>query len=142
MIVKIPLRKIKLPGGGIHLYTNVFISKSKYTAIIDTGASQSLFHKDNIEELIEEYFETEDNDLSSGVNASLEGHEFVSIKEISIESLLIRELKIPVMNIEHIKNLYKEQFGLDVAGLIGGDILEKYNAVIDYKKSDLLLYKH
>ena len=142
MILTIPLKKIEIPGGGMHLAVSVSGNNFQSRAIIDTGASQSIFHKESIEDFISEIFEIDDDQMSSGVNAMLSGHQMAELNNLNIGPLSLNDIKVGIMDLTHIRNLYQNQMTLDICGLIGGDVLNKYKAEINYYKSVLILHKH
>lgn len=142
MIHKIPLKKIEILGGGMHLAAGINSTHFSNLAIIDTGASQSIFDYEIIDSFIIETYDADDDGLSSGVNSNLSDHKIARLGKLSLESMSLNKFKAGIMNLSHIRNLYKSQFDIEICGLIGGDILNLYNAVIDYQKSLLLLHKH
>ena len=65
--------------------------------------------------------------------------ELVTIKKLKIGDLEISDYKTILLDLSHVNNSY-EQIGLkQVDGVLGSDILLKYNAVIDYEKKILKL---
>ena len=53
--------------------------------------------------------------------------------------LKVENLKVALIDLSHINQLYYKATNLEICGLIGGDFLLKHKAVIDYKKKVLQL---
>jgi len=53
--------------------------------------------------------------------------------------LKCQDWTIALIDLTHVNNIYKKFTDKQVAGLIGSDFLFKFNAIIDYKKSELVL---
>jgi hypothetical protein len=43
-------------------------------------------------------------------------------------------MKVALLDLSHINELYKRATDLEICGLIGGDFLTKHHALIDYKR--------
>ena len=119
----------------------IILSSSEKVAnvIVDTGASKSVFDKTRIEKYVaDKTFEKHDS-LSSGLGTNTMTSELVTIKKLKIGELEIDNYKTILLDLSHVNNSY-EQIGLKyIDGVLGSDILLKYNAVIDYKKKILKL---
>ena len=139
MITSIPLKILDIAGDGYHLMIKVYINKKVANVIVDTGASKSVFDKTRIEKYVsDKTFEKHDS-LSSGLGTNTMVSELVTIKKIKIGDLGIENYKTILLDLSHVNNSY-EQIGLKhVDGVLGSDILLKYNAVIDYEKKILKL---
>jgi len=44
------------------------------------------------------------------------------------------------MTFEHINNIYEQYINYTIDGIIGGDFLHNYKAIIDYSKLEILLH--
>ncbi|HLC83538.1 MAG TPA: hypothetical protein VJI69_06890, partial [Bacteroidia bacterium] len=75
--------------------------------------------------------------LSSGLGTNTMQSEQVTVKKIKIGELEIENYKTILLDLSHVNQSY-EQIGLKpVDGVLGSDILLKFNAVIDYEKKIL-----
>jgi hypothetical protein len=61
------------------------------------------------------------------------------IENVWIGNLLIPELEVAVLDLSTINIAYAELGHPEVLGVLGSDILMKYNAVVDFGKKTLLL---
>lgn len=139
MTTIIPLKILDIAGDGFHLMIKLYINKKVANVIVDTGASKTVFDKGRIEKYVtDKTFEKHDS-LSSGLGTNTMKSEQVVIKKIKIGEFEIENYKTILLDLSHVNNSY-EQIGLKhVDGVLGSDILLKYNAVIDYEKKFLKL---
>lgn len=143
MIIRIPLKKIKIPGGGLHLICHLYADNFHVAVVIDTGASISVFHEETFSSYFTERDINEDeDDFSSGISTMIEGHRLGYISGISLEALPLNHEPAGLMDLSHIKNIYQEYFDFQIEGLIGCDMLDKYGAVIDFKRMNIIFHKH
>jgi hypothetical protein len=139
--VSIPLKLIPLEQDGFHLMLKVKVNNKIARLILDTGASKTVFDKNKIERYVgHDQFEKNEH-MSTGLGTdSMESH-MVDIKKFSLGDLMIKNIKLVLLDLRHISQTY-ELMGLPaIDGVLGGDILKKYNAVIDYKEPAVLLMK-
>jgi len=136
----VDLKVIEIPNEkGYHIYIQCVLNQTNITCLIDTGASKSVFDKKRIKNILKKTPKKSDN---YGIGISKKRF---SSSSISFD-LMIGELKIPDYEASCI-DLSTVNDSLSIAGIspidgiIGGDILYKYKAVIDYKKKKLFLYK-
>ena len=138
--ISIPLKLLNLQDDGFHLLVEVVVFKEKHFAVLDTGASRSVFDKSLIEKHLSETIEVSDE-----INAATLFTTTTTI-QATIPELKIGRLKIPVYNtvafdLQSVSDTY-QQFGHPPIGcIIGGDILMKHNAIIDYENLVLILKK-
>ena len=138
--ISIPLKLINLQDDGFHLLVEVVVFKEKHFAVLDTGASRSVFDKSLIEKHLSETIKVSDE-----INAATLFTTTTTI-QATIPELKIGRLKIPTyetvaFDLQSVSDTY-EQFGHPPIGcIIGGDILMKHNAIIDYENLVLILKK-
>lgn len=61
------------------------------------------------------------------------------ISDLYIGNLQIKEFKAAILDLSNINIAYAQLGHTEVLGVLGGDILIKYNAAIDYGKKELIL---
>ena len=138
-MVKINLQKVDIPPGGIHLALNVFLNGQSIRMVLDTGASRSVLDLDLFRELYPEADLKEEESDSAGLGATGLASFRSWITSFSIENFEIQEYEMALMDLSHVKQSYT-QLGEDaIYGVIGGDILENYEAMIDYSDFSLTL---
>lgn len=141
MKIIIPFKLLDLNGEGYHLLIKVKIVAKTANMLIDTGASATVFDKARIEKIVANSKFKKHHKSASGIGTDkMEIHNTV-LKKMQIGDLLLTNFKVGVIDLVHVNNSYK-QIGLKpIDGVIGSDILKKYNAIIDYKKECLILSK-
>jgi len=135
----IPFKVLSIGEEGFHLMVKLYINRKVANVIIDTGASKTVFDKKRILKFVsDKKFDKHDN-LSSGLGTNTMKSQFTIIKKIKIGTLEIVNYQIVLLDLSHVNKSY-HQVGLpQVDGVLGSDILLKYNAVIDYEKKKLRL---
>lgn len=106
--------------------------------IVDTGASKTVFDK----ALVEYYSilaDESDEIHTAGIGVKPLETSIALLKLVQFGKLKIEDIKVALLDLSHINELYSKASNLKICGLIGGDFLMKYNAVIDYKKQKLFL---
>jgi hypothetical protein len=139
MITAIPFKVLALDEEGFHLMIKIKINQKTANLIIDTGASKTVLDKSLILKFVSDgTFEAHDK-LSSGLGTNTMESQTTTIKKIQIGELVITDYKAVLLDLSHVNESY-EQIGLKpIDGVLGSDILMKYNAVIDYEKRILKL---
>ncbi|MET4081912.1 hypothetical protein ABIB40_001863 [Pedobacter sp. UYP30] len=137
---KIPLRLINLNDDGFHLLMEVVVFKKMHYAVLDTGASRSVFDK----ALLEEHLPTEkmvNEDISAATLFTSTTTIQAQIPYWKIGKLKIKKYEAVAFDLQSVSQTY-EQFGHPpISCIVGGDILMEYKAKIDYKKLMLVLRK-
>ena len=108
--------------------------------MIDTGASRSVFSIKLLNEKTKEDMTMYQNYTSA---ITLTPDEIPSasgiIRELQLQELKIQNYEVAFVDMKHINDIYQNNSGKIINGLIGNDLLIKYNAVIDYSNKVLIL---
>ncbi len=135
----IKLKLIRIDSYGCHLSLNGKINGKKAHLIIDTGASQTVFDKNRITEFLGHDVFEKVASLSSGLGTnSMESH-LVKVPGFKIGKLEIVNEKMILLDLTHVNQSYEMMKLKPIDGVIGGDMLRKYKARIDYEKKELTL---
>ncbi len=130
-----------IENDGYHLITTIQINGKNALMIIDTGASRTVFDETKIIDFIGHNNLSLQDKLSSGLGTNTMTSKKVTLKTLDLNGLIITNYEATLLNLEHVNQSY-EKIGLQsIDGILGGDILHDYHAIIDYKKSQLQL-KH
>ena len=138
MIIKHPLRIIDLHDDGFHPLLDIQVYGRAFTVVLDTGASKTAFDK-SLLQAHEEATIMESDKLSTGLGTNDMASFTAVIPELRIGELLISDIEVAVLDLSTINIAYRQMNHPEVLGVLGGDILMKYNAVIDYGKKQLRL---
>jgi hypothetical protein len=135
----IPLKIIKMDDHGCHLFINVkFNSKIKGKVIVDTGASKTVFDINLLKDIVKDIHKPEEL-KSAGIDANMLESKMGTINILKIGKLKLKKFRVVLLNMDNINNLYEKIHNIKIWGLIGGDFLLKYNAIIDYKNKELII---
>jgi hypothetical protein len=139
MKVQLPLRLLTIEGDGFHLSVKIKINGKAANAILDTGASKTVFDKTRIVRFLKKEQITEHDRLSTGLGtASMQSH-VVPLRKLTLGKLDITGYSGVVLDLSHVNQTY-EMIGLKpIDAVLGSDILNEYKAVIDFAKKTLSL---
>ncbi|MFM9946172.1 MAG: retropepsin-like aspartic protease [Bacteroidia bacterium] len=139
--MKIKIELQSLGDDGYHIFCKVKVNGKKCRALIDTGASKTVIGKKLIKKLKVEEFKPQGLNQMTGIHPGEMDVAFARIESISFGTLKFKNIITGLIDLEHVNMQYKtlkiEPFQL----IIGGDILAKGKAVIDYKNKLLKLEK-
>ena len=137
--IEVPLQLLDIEGEGFHIMVKGMIHGKEANFLIDTGASRSVFDPKTISNFIDDIqFEKKDG-MTAGVGSSdLESSTF-KIENFSIGDLKITDYEAVALDLENIHEMYGK-LGLPcIDGIIGGDLLKRHKAVINYRNKKLRL---
>lgn len=137
--IKIPLEIVDIMEDGCHPFIVGRINDQPVRLLIDTGASKSVLDKTFVMSLDPKVELEQSEQLSTGFGAGNLPSEFVSKIKFELGELSIPQATFAVLDLHHVNETYS-MIGLPVLqGVIGGNLLQEYFAVIDYKKCLLKL---
>ncbi len=136
----LPLQLVDLQGDGFHLLVEVVVFGVSFQAVLDTGASKSAFDMEIISDLApaDQIIHVPDHHAIGLGTTTMERY-YVVCPELKVGSICIKDYEAPVFDLSAIKFAYDKLELPPVIGVLGGDILMQYDAVIDYKKQTLTL---
>jgi len=135
----ISLQIIDLHEDGFHPLINVTVFGKTFILVLDTGASKTAFDQATL--LHENTIITISDRLSTGLGTNSMASSTTIINDLYIGGLLIDEFEVAVLDLSTINIAYRQLGHPEVLGVLGGDILMKYKAVIDYGRQVLRLKK-
>ena len=137
--IEVPLQLLDIEGEGFHIMVKGMIHGKEASFLIDTGASRSVFDPNTITSFIEDIqFERKEGMSASVGSSDLESATFV-IDSLAIGSLEIKDYEAVALDLENIHEMYAKLRLPHIDGIIGGDLLQKYKAVINYRSKKLRL---
>lgn len=135
----LPIEIFPIEDDGYHLKTTLVVNDKKANVIIDTGASRSVFDENRIVDFLGHNDLEEHDRLSSGLGTNTMTSKKVKINKLEIGEILILSYDATILDLSHVNASY-EKLKLElIDGILGGDILHDYKAVIDYKRRELIL---
>ena len=137
--IEVPLRILDIEGEGFHIMVDGTIHGKEARFLVDTGASRSVFDPNVIATFISDVAFEKKEGLTAGVGSSnLESATF-HIDRFSIGEMEILDYEAVALDLENIHEMY-EKLGLPrIDGIIGGDLLKRHKAIINYKAKKIRL---
>jgi hypothetical protein len=139
--MKIPFEIIEMKGGGCHLLVRGDVNGHPANFIIDTGASRTVVDKNHLEELGLHADIIPNEVLSAGLGTNSMESSTIVLKKISLGKFTLRKLEIAVLDLSHVNEAYAQLDLPVIHGVLGGDILMKYHALIHYPLKKITLIK-
>ena len=131
--IEVPIQLLDIEGDGFHIMVQGKIHGKEAHFLIDTGASRSVFDPNTITDFIDDIRFEKKEGLTAGVGSSdLESSTFV-IDNFSIGDMEIHDYEAVALDLENIHEMYAKLVLPHIDGIIGGDLLKHYKAVINYK---------
>lgn len=131
-MIDVNIEILNLNDDGFHPLVEVVLFDQNFKAVIDTGASRTVLDKTTIETYVDGTTLLISDKLSTGLGTnSMESYTLL-VKQIQIGDLSIDDIEVAVLDLSTINTAYETLSVTPVIGVIGGDILVRYNAIINY----------
>lgn len=139
-MTKIPLEIIALQPDGFHVLVEVQLLERTFKMVVDTGASKTVLDKATLlASGIAESALQSTNVLSSGLGTNAMESYFVHIPSMRMLNWEINTYDFAVLDLSSINYAYRQMEIEPIVGVLGGDILQAYGAVINYKTRTMQL---
>jgi Aspartyl protease len=137
--ITVPLILINLQDNGFHILVEIVVFGETLFAVLDTGASRSVFDKSLLEQHLPHLEEHEEQQAATIFSSAstLMG----TIPLLKIGGLNLKNYETVAIDLQSVSDTYIQMGQPAIAGIIGGDILMQFNCKIDYKKKLLRFYK-
>ena len=131
--MQIPIRLLDIEGEGFHAMVKGKINGLEANFLIDTGASRSVFDPTVITRFIENPKFEKKEGITAGVGGNdLESSTFI-INTLSFGDIEIKDYEAVALDLENVHETY-QKLGLPaIDGIIGGDLLYRLKATINYR---------
>ncbi|WP_183579037.1 aspartyl protease family protein [Mucilaginibacter sp. X5P1] len=134
MKFSVPLHIIDLHEDGFHPLLDITVFGRLFKVVLDTGASKTAFDKTLLLKANEIALLNASDKLSTGLGTNTMESFTATIYDMHIGDLKIPGFDVAVLDLSAINIAYEQMGHPEVLGVIGGDILMQYKAVIDYGK--------
>lgn len=139
-MISIPLELLNLEDG-VHLLIEIAAFDKNFKAVLDTGASKTVFDKTIVENHLNGSSLITTDRVSTGLGTTdMESYTW-HLNQLKLGDLKLENFEVAVLDLSTINYAYANMNLEPVIGVIGGDILSQYKAVIDYGKCMLSLKK-
>lgn len=136
----IPFEILTLQQDGYHIILHIELLEKKFKMVLDTGASKTVLDRTTLLEAgIDEQKLIETSILSSGLGTNEMQSAIFILPYLRIGDWQCKKFEVAVLDLSTINYAYSQINADPVVGVIGGDILNRYGAVINYKKKTLQL---
>ena len=137
--IEVPLQLLDIEGDGFHIMVKGLIHGKEAHFLIDTGASRSVFDPKTISIFIDDLQFVKKEGMTAGVGSSdLESAVF-HLDAFALGTLEIMDYEAVALDLENIHEMYAKLGLPHIDGIIGGDLLKRYKAVINYRSKKLRL---
>lgn len=130
--ISVPLTLINLNDDGFHLLVEIVVFGAKYWAVVDTGASRSVFDKSFIEQYTDDATVSQETDVTTLFTTSVTLQ--TVIPKLKIGKLLIKKYPAVALDLETVNDAYVLMGHPKIIAILGSDIFYSYQAKISYKK--------
>ncbi|MBQ5689704.1 MAG: retropepsin-like domain-containing protein [Bacteroidales bacterium] len=139
-MIEIPINIISIEGDGFHLIAEGCINGKTARFVVDTGASRTVFDKDKILNYIHDPEFSEKEGISAGIGGTDISSFIFDIEELSFGELKIKDYQAVAMDLSNVNDSYAMIKLPPIDGVLGGDLLVKYKAVISYRLKKIRLF--
>ena len=137
--IEIPIQLLDIEGEGFHIMVKGMIHGKEASFLIDTGASRSVFDPKTISSFIKNIEFEKKEGMTAGVGSSdLESATF-RIDVFSLGDMEIFDYEAVALDLENIHEMYGKLGLPHIDGILGGDLLKRHKAVINYRNKKLRL---
>jgi hypothetical protein len=141
MKIKVPLQVLDLLDDSFHLLLDIKVGRKVFKVVLDTGASKTVFDQQLLLLANDAIVVTGTDKLSAGLGTLSMESSVAIIPELKIGKLKLTDFEVAVLDLSTINEAYARLNHPQVLGVLGGDILMKHQAVIDYGKRVMRLEK-
>ncbi|MBB5647802.1 retropepsin-like aspartic protease [Pedobacter cryoconitis] len=136
--VTVPLTLINLNDDGFHLLVEIVVFGEKHWAVVDTGASRSVFNKTFIEQYSDAVTGQGEEETNATTLFTTSSTIQAVIPKLKIGKLIIKSYAAVALDLETVNDAYELMGHPRIIAIIGSDIFLKYHAKINYKKLKIL----
>jgi hypothetical protein len=137
--IEVPIQLLDIEGEGFHIMVKGMIHGKEAHFLIDTGASRSVFDPVIVSRFIENLQFERKEGMTAGVGSSdLESSTFL-IETLSIGVLEIHDYEAVALDLSNIHEMYGKLGLPHIDGIVGGDLLKKHKATINYRAQKMRL---
>ncbi|WP_256004235.1 MULTISPECIES: aspartyl protease family protein [Pedobacter] len=135
--ITVPLNIIELEDSGFHLLVKITVFKKQFTAVVDTGASRSVFDKAFIESHLSDMNYVSTTQATTLFTTS--DTVTAVIPQFRIGRLVISDYTAVALDLSSVNIAYESLGHNPIAAIIGSDILYRHQAVVNFRKLKLYL---
>lgn len=132
-MIEIPFEVIYLGDeNNVHIVVNAQLGEIPLRLVVDTGASHSCLCKKTLKSICKKPHFIK-ADAVMGIGKSKLNNQLVQVPRLELGELVLEDYSFLLLQLSHINKMLQMIDLQPIHGLLGGDILFKYNAIIDYR---------
>src|SRR5690606_10306398 len=116
---EVPLVLLNLQDDGFHLLVEVIVFNQPFKAVLDTGASKTVFDKTTMEKHIDPELLKLSDQLSTGLGTNSMASYILTIPDLQIGDLHLKDYEVAVLDLSTINFAYEQLEKEPVIGVIG-----------------------
>jgi hypothetical protein len=133
-MAKISIELVELEYHNYHLLVQgKFEDGEKAYWIIDTGASKTVFDKSLSQYCTQVEPANNEEYQSAGISEGMVETSVGELRYMAFGKLKVKDQKVALINLDHVNEIYQKYRDVRICGLLGSDLLKKFQCVIDYK---------
>jgi predicted aspartyl protease len=124
---------------GYHIFLEAVINGGVARLLVDTGASRTVFDGERIKAFLskkDHKFKKIDK-LSTGLGTNTMKSHAVILEEFRLGETIFKHYHAVALNMEHVNKSYVMLGHKEIDGVLGGDLLQKLKAVVDYRRKEV-----
>ncbi len=136
---RIPLKLVHVDEQGYHIFVKASINGRVANLLVDTGASKTVFDTNRIQKFASVKTMVANDQISTGLGTNSMQSHTIELKRMKLGDLILNNAEIFLLDLSHVNETYVKLNYKPLDGVLGGDILKMYNAVINYKQQIVVL---
>ena len=136
-LITIPLILTEIPPKGMHIFVKGKIQRKRVRFLLDTGASKSVIDTGFADQAFPHARRQQTEHLTTGLGANIPNATFIRLHHIKMGDHKLRPITFALLDLSVVNDAYSAADLDPVVAIIGGDILSKYDAIINYGEKTL-----
>ncbi len=132
---------LTIEDDGLHLIIESEVNDMKCRLLVDTGASRTVFDRTRIFNFVTEAELEHHDKLSTGLGTDSMPTSSTNLLKFKIGEIKIKNFQAILLDLSHVNSSYEKMGFHPIDGVLGSDVLNKYQAIIDYRKRRMTLRK-
>lgn len=132
---------LNIEDDGLHLIIDAEVNNIECRLLVDTGASRTVFDQKRIFQFVKESDLEFDEKLSTGLGTDSMPTSSINLNNFNIGELSFKNFHAILLDLSHVNTSYEKMGFMAIDGVLGSEILDKYEAIINYKKRTITLKK-
>jgi predicted aspartyl protease len=136
---RLKIELMPIEEDGYHIFIEALINGAAARLLIDTGASRTVFDEERIRAFLTKrnHRFKRFSKLSTGLGTNTMKSHSIILDEFRLGETVFKDYQAVVLNMEHVNQSYQMLGQKQIDGVLGGDLLQKLKAVVDYRKKEL-----